>query len=83
MTEIYIFKDRNNNHYVQAGVYKVRVADGTRHDGTTIGQFELVKKLTTPDVPKRNWFQKLELHWRLLYYWIFGILIGLLLPYAW
>lgn len=48
MTTIEIYKDRNNNYYVQAGDYKVRIADGTRHDGTTIGYFELIKKLTIP-----------------------------------
>ncbi len=42
MPTIEIYKDRNDNYYVQAGDYKVRIADGTRHDGTTIGHFELV-----------------------------------------
>ena len=50
MTTIEIYKDRNDNYYVQAGDYKVRIADGTRHDGTTIGYFELVEKLTIPVV---------------------------------
>ena len=50
MNTIEIYKDRNDNYYVQAGDYKVRIADGTRHDGTTIGYFELVKKLTIPVV---------------------------------
>lgn len=50
MNTIEIYKDRNDNYYVQAGDYKVRIADGTRHDGTTIGHFELVKKLTISDV---------------------------------
>ena len=50
MNTIEIYKDRNDNYYVQAGDYKVRIADGTRHDGTTIGHFELVKKLTIPVV---------------------------------
>ncbi len=50
MPTIEIYKDRNDNYYVQAGDYKVRIADGTRHDGTTIGHFELVKNLTIPDV---------------------------------
>ena len=49
-----IYKDRNNNYYVQAGDYKVRIADGTKHDGTTIGHFELVKKLTIPAVVGRS-----------------------------
>jgi hypothetical protein len=35
------------------------------------------------DVTKCNWFEKLPLHWRLLYYFIGGIIIGLLLPYVW
>lgn len=46
MITIEIYKDRNDNYYVQAGDYKVRIVDGTIHDGTTIGHFELVKKLT-------------------------------------
>ena len=52
MNTIEIYKDRNDNYYVQAGDYKVRITDGTRHDGTTIGHFELVKKLTIPIVVK-------------------------------
>ena len=43
----------------------------------------VVKNLTIPFVTKRNWFEKLPLHWRLLYYFIGGIIIGLLLPYVW
>lgn len=42
-----------------------------------------VKNLTIPVVTKRNWFEKLPLHWRLLYYFIGGVTIGLLLPYVW
>ena len=54
MDTVDIYKDRNDNLYVQAGDYKVRIADGTRHDGTTIGHFELVKKLTIPNVVRRS-----------------------------
>lgn len=54
MNTIEIYKDRNDNYYVQAGDYKVRIADGTRHDGTTIGHFDLVKKLTIPVVVHRR-----------------------------
>ena len=50
MNTIEIYKDRNDNYYVQAGDYKVRIVDGTIHDGTTIGHFELVEKLTIPTV---------------------------------
>ena len=42
-----------------------------------------VKNLTIPVVAKRNWFERLPLHWRLLYYFIGGIITGLLLPYVW
>jgi len=34
------------------------------------------------DVSKRNWFERLPLHWRYIYYMIGGIVIGLLLPYV-
>lgn len=54
MITIEIYKDRNDNYYVQTGDYKVRIGDGTRHDGTTIGHFELVKKLTIPAVSGRR-----------------------------
>lgn len=30
---------------------------------------------------KPNWFEKLPLHWRYMYYFVGGIIIGLLLPY--
>ncbi len=50
--EIQIFKDTAGNYYVRAGEYKVRLSDGTRHDGTTIGHFELVKNLPIHDVSK-------------------------------
>ena len=35
------------------------------------------------DVTKRNWFERMPLWFRLLYYMIGGILIGLMLPYVW
>lgn len=41
------------------------------------------EKLFIHGVTKRNWFEKMPLHWRLLYYFIGGIIIGLLLPYVW
>jgi len=41
------------------------------------------EQLFLPIVTKRNWFEKMPLHWRLLYYFIGGIIIGLLLPYVW
>lgn len=34
-------------------------------------------------VTKRNWFEKLPLHWRYICYMVGGIIIGLLLPYVW
>ena len=43
----------------------------------------IVKIFSIPVVTKRNWFEKLPLHWCLLYYFIGGIIIGLLLPYVW
>ena len=45
------------------------------------GEFEINSHIH--NVTKRNWFQKLPLHWRYLYYMIGGILIGLMLPYVW
>ena len=41
-----------------------------------------VQALNIHNVTKRNWFEKLPLHWRLLYYFIGGIIIGLILPYV-
>ena len=34
------------------------------------------------DVSKRNWFERLPLHWRYVYYMVGGILIGYLLHYV-
>ena len=39
--------------------------------------------LNTNNSTRQNWFEKLPLHWRFLYYFIGGIIIGLLLPYIW
>ncbi len=33
------FKDHNGNIYVGVLDYKVRLSDGTCHDGTTVGEF--------------------------------------------
>ena len=41
------------------------------------------ENLNISDVTKRNWFQKMPLHWRYLYYMFGGIVIGLLLHYVW
>ncbi len=41
------------------------------------------EQLTIPVVTKRNWFERLPLHWRYLYYMVGGVIIGLLLPYVW
>ena len=35
------------------------------------------------DVTKRNWFERMPLWFKLLYYIIGGVLIGLMLPYVW
>jgi len=51
--------------------------------GARLAAKEIVKLFDIPVVTKRNWFEKLPLHWRYLYYMIGGILIGLLLPYVW
>lgn len=37
--------------------------------------------LNISDATKRNWFQKMPLHWRYIYYMLGGIVIGLLLHY--
>lgn len=43
-----IFKDKNDNIYVKtdrdAG-FMTRISDGTRHDGTTVGDFEFIKEI--------------------------------------
>ena len=41
------------------------------------------EQLILHGVTKRNWFQRMPLHWRFIYYLIGGIIIGLLLPYVW
>ncbi len=33
------------------------------------------------DVSKRNWFERLPLHWRYVYYMVGGMIIGYLLHY--
>ena len=35
------------------------------------------------NINKGNWFEHLSLHYKLLYYYICGILTGLLLHYLW
>ena len=60
MKTIQIYKDRNENLYVKTGRkigFMVRIIDGTMHDGTTMGDFFLVKEIDTealrqPDVIK-------------------------------
>ena len=37
--------------------------------------------LNSDGVSERNWFQRMPLHWRYLYYMGGGILLGLMLPY--
>ena len=51
---IEILKDRNGNYYVQAGEYKVRITDGTRHDGTTIGDFFPVAKINSDRLEQQS-----------------------------
>ena len=34
------------------------------------------------NVSKRNWFERLPLHWRYIYYMVGGIVIGYLLHYV-
>lgn len=46
-------------------------------------KIEMEEALNLTDVTKRNWFEKLPLHWKLLYYFVGGIIVGLLLPYVW
>ena len=41
-----------------------------------------VKKFDIANVSKRNWFEKLPLHWRYIYYMVGGIVIGYLLHYV-
>lgn len=47
--------------------------------------YEYARRLETKkiiELSKGNWFEKLPLHWKLTYYLIGGIAIGLLLPYC-
>ena len=41
------------------------------------------QQLNKPDVTISNAFERLPLHWKLIYYHIGGILTGLLLHYCW
>ncbi len=43
----------------------------------------LTKQLRLNGVTKRNWFEKLPLHWKLALHLIGGIIMGLMLPYVW
>lgn len=40
------------------------------------------QQLNKPDVKSSNAFERLPLHWRLLYYYACGIITGLLLHYC-
>lgn len=42
-----------------------------------------VEKFSLHNVTTRNWFERLPIHWRYVWYMAGGILIGLLLPYVW
>lgn len=46
-------------------------------------QEALVKNGDLSGVTTRNWFEKLPIHWKLIYYYIGGIITGLLLHYVW
>ncbi len=43
-----IYSDNNDNIYVKKNAetgFMVRLTDGTRHDGTTVGDFKLIRKI--------------------------------------
>ena len=45
---IRIYKDKMENLYIKTGSdtgFMVRLSDGTRHDGTTVGKFTLFKEI--------------------------------------
>lgn len=44
---------------------------------------EYEKKYNLMSNNRRNWFEKMPLHWRYVYYMFGGIIIGLLLHYVW
>jgi len=43
---------------------------------------EQKSNIDQPVVKSSNWFERLPLHWKLIYYLVGGIIIGLLLPYC-
>jgi hypothetical protein len=57
-------------------------------NGFGYSQFErniaerVVKLFCQPDVKSSNAFERLPLHWKLLYYYVGGIITGLLLHYC-
>lgn len=59
---------------LQAGKYSIEQIE--------IGNGRQVKNLNIADVSKRNWFERLPLHWRYVYYMVGGIVIGYLLHYV-
>lgn len=44
--EVKVYKDRNNNLYIEDEIGdKIRLLDGTKHNGTIVGDFELINKI--------------------------------------
>lgn len=50
---------------------------------TDFAEEDDTEKLFIHGVTKRNWFEKLPRHWQLLYYYIGGIITGLIILYVW
>jgi len=59
---------------LQAGKYSIEKIE--------IGNGRRVKNLNIANVSKRNWFERLPLPWRYIYYMVSGILIGYWLHYV-
>jgi hypothetical protein len=84
MTEEEAFNDPEMKTILVLGGYARELGEGKDFEETTYKTAEtIVKIFSIPVVTKRNWFERLPLHLRLLYYFIGGIIIGLLLPYVW
>lgn len=67
------FEIQDPQMILQAGEYTI-----TRNDGESLVTDEVLSGVTT-----RNWFERMPLYARYLWYMVGGIFIGLLLPYVW
>lgn len=83
MTEKEAFNDPEMKTLLVLSGYVRELQEGKDYEETTYKTAEtIVKIFSIHNVSKRNWFERLPLHWRYVYYMVGGIVIGYLLHYV-